>query len=125
MAAIARVRGGPRGHRRALREADEHEPLEGVRRGDRGDDGVHVGDVVGDGQLAILVRHPVRDDLLRGAVVEAVQPLHRHEEPGLGARQRRELVEQVLGALPVAVEADHGDARGRGQGAEPGSGRGW
>ena len=67
-----------------------------MRGRDRGDDGVHVGDVVGDGQLAILAGHPVRHDLLPFAVVEAVQALHRHEQPRRRAGQRLELVEQVL-----------------------------
>ena len=40
------------------------------------DDRRHIGDVVGDHQLAILSRHPARDDVLRSSAVEAMKRLH-------------------------------------------------
>ncbi len=123
MAAIAGVRRRPRGHRRALREAQEHQPLERMRGRDRLDDRVHVGEVVGDRQLAILARHPVRHDLAGGADVETVQALHRHEQPGVRAGQRLQLVEQVLrragrshGSRPPRPAPALGPAAERGSG---------
>src|SRR6202035_2762910 len=61
------VGGSAVGHRGPLREAEEHESW---RMRKRADHAPHVRLVVGDGELAVLPRHPARDDLLRATEIE-------------------------------------------------------
>ena len=102
-----RGRGAER-HRDALRERRRTPAARRARISrDRGvDHAVDVGEVVGDRQLAILPRHPARDHLVGAALVEAVQPLNRHQQPAVGAWNRAHPFELRFGAFAVAVEAD-------------------
>jgi hypothetical protein len=107
---------GPEGHRDALREPEEHE--RSVRRQRGHLLAAHVPhhlsqiiDVVRDHQLAVLARHPARDDIA-AARVEAMEALHRDDQPAIEARDAREVRREALGRLPVPVAANE-QAEGR------------
>jgi hypothetical protein len=112
-----------------LRKADDHEggtygflPSHEVvhRQG--------VADVVGDGVLAVLARHPRSDDVDGRARVEPVQPLDAHAQPlvpGIEPRQLRQVYGRRFGVAmeahehrprPIACGAveQHAAVRGRG-----------
>ena len=99
--------GGAKGHGDALGESREDQ---GVRDApllrDLVDDGGDERSVVGDGQLAILSRHPARHDVARTPTIEPVQALHRDEEPALRAGNRAEPLQLGFRGLRVSVEAD-------------------
>src|ERR1051325_1858310 len=68
------------------------------------DDAAYVFNVVGNGVLAVLPRHPARHDGLIRSRVEAIQSLHGDERPvQLELFQLREM---LLRVLSIAVEAD-------------------
>ena len=75
-----------------------------------------VGEVVGDRQIAILPRHPARDDLVGAPLVEAVQSLNRHQPPAIGAG-----IGACVRSAPPRLRRSHGtDEQTAGAGVEGG-----
>src|SRR5205807_1259295 len=88
------------GHRRSLREAGEDELLV---RPELLDDAAHIVDIVVDGELAILARHPIRDDLFASRV-EPIEGLDGDERPvDIELLQLRKM---AFGVLAVTMKAD-------------------
>ena len=105
-----RGRGSER-HRDALREAGQHQPRRArVLALHRVDHRRDVGQIVGDRELAILPRHPARDHFVRAALVEAVEPLNRDEQPAVRAGNathplelRRRRLRRSRGSRPASA----------------------
>ena len=102
-AALSRRR-GTIGHRHSLREPDEHQrPMALTAAADRVYHGPDVGGVVGDGELAILFRHP-RGDNLSSLGIETVQRLDAHQIPALA--DGPQLLEHHLGVFGMTVKSN-------------------
>src|SRR2546428_5801695 len=103
-----RRRGGrAKHHRDALRESSVAErvtrrPL--TARG--GDDRCHIGEVVGNRQLAILTRHPPSDNVVGPPLVKPIQPLDGHDQPSIGAGNRAQAVGVLFRRFRVTVKPD-------------------
>ena len=100
-------------HCDALRKPDEHDRYRIDAGKKRADDAIDVADVIRDRLLAILARHPARDDSLMIARVETMQSLHRYERPSFTAGNEFEFRKHVRGILRVTVESDQQQRRRR------------
>lgn len=67
--------------------------------------GLYVRNVIGDGQLAVLTRHPTGHNPVRAPLVEAVKPLNRHDEPAFASRNSAQAIELCFGIFSVPVKA--------------------
>ena len=97
------ARGGAVGHRRPLREAFDDDRL---RRRQRRHNRADILDVVGEGELAVLPRHPARRRLRRTPEVEAIQRLYGDDRPVVDAGDRLEVRHVPLRRLCVAMEPE-------------------
>ena len=111
--AAAMPRSRAKRHRHALREPGEHQTrgAPGHSRDDLVHDAGDVGEVVGDRQLAILPRHPARDDLVRRAAgrndaVPGSATSRQRAAPGIA--RMRSSCDSAPSA--VAVKAERGPA---------------
>jgi hypothetical protein len=104
---------GTKTHRDSLRERGQHQPCRlashFARRGVN--HAFHVGEVVGDRQLAILTRHPAGNHLVGTPLIEAVETLNRHQRPTIRAWNRAQAFELRFGALGIAMETDEQTSR--------------
>ena len=82
--AMTAARRRPESHGDALRESAEDQSLDRTTRGNLRHRLVHIRDVVGDQEVAILTRHPAGDGDLGAATVETVKGLHRCCRPRAG-----------------------------------------
>ena len=105
--AVMASRRRPEGHGDALRESAEDQSLDRTTRGNLRHRLVHIRDVVGDQEVAILTRHPAGDGDLGAATVETVKGLDRCRRPRAGDGQGAQLPQHLVGVLSIAVKADH------------------
>ena len=103
-----RRRGGrAKGHRNALRESGVHERVTRRPLTARGvHDRCHIGEVVCNGQFAVLTGHPPRDDVVGPPLVKPIQPLDGHDQPSIGAGNRAQAVGVMFRRFGVAVKPD-------------------
>lgn len=101
------MNGGAVRHGNSLREAREDGAGSNCPLGNDGvEAGIYICDVVGNGVVAFLARHPTRDYVIVAPAIEGMQRLDGDAEtvfaPGNGAKT----LQLDLGALCVTVEAD-------------------
>ena len=81
---------------------------------DRVNAAVDVAEVIGDGKLAVLTGHPVRDYLTGSPLVKAVQGLDGNAAPVFTSRNHAQAFQLGFGVFRIAMKPDQQRSRLRG-----------